>query len=1252
MAKSYNRYPYWDRYSGDGDHKSKNYTQILAVPGRGEQAAEFTEAQSIQRDYLERLGSAIMSEGTIVDGCVLGVGSDGTVTISSGKIFLEGLVRNVPYSTIKLQGFGSENITARVVTSVVTEDNDSTLRDPAQGYENFGLAGAHREKQDVIYEVNGNGAVLFKFKDGQKINDVTTGETDILTDTLARRTYDENGNYKVYGLSLQNRAGSTKEAPMVSVSNGKAYVQGYEVLKTTVQNLEIEPLNQRKAMRFFKDIPNPVPADPLNISIPKGPISEITEITAEKVVTISSWETTIDDTSRAFSKIHDGSKEYENITKIISIECDGVELSQGIDYTNDGYGVVWITSSSNFNKVGKSMKITFAYIADLILNEDYTLETEFGKSLVKISSSTRNMLSTNSRVSVSYSLLLARKDLITLDSEGNLEVLKGIPDEMENTFVPYNLDAGKLEIGYVVVTPVSQLQEDRLGYKIDPIQFFNYKNVRLTQREMYNLSKRIDDLEYNMAMSDLDKEAEEGESATSLKGIYTDGFLGVTKCDLGYSEVGGDKFNACIDYENEELTLSQNVVANELNIKNSSGYGTMGRIITANFHKNHKVLEQNDYTGIMRVNPYAAYDPACYVKISPAVDNWIETENIEIENVETEVKYNTTYNVISRRHVLWGRFKDFLIHSRTKATLSYEGVTKSSTVTSVMEESMIEYMRVKTVVVEGKSFYVSALDSNIVDEVTCYFNGNRVNLTPIVGNAGVEEGTIRNMPNGYFKASFEIPEKTPCGTVEVKLVGVHAGTNPGTSTGVAQYTAEGTLRTTTTTTDTTITQNYNLLVVTKNHYIVDPLAQSFVFTNDTLLCKVGLYFAEKDGSNNSNDLEKVYGGGRPVIVQIRDVVNGYPGENVLAEVSVDSDDVNVPVDPFGGVPVVTNVEFNQPVYCEAGKFYCVVIMSDSNDYSMYYAKLGGKRSDNSYVTTNPYTSGVLFSSSNSSTWTAHQDSDLKFELYDMWFTTSGRLEFEDVDPFGVGENNVPESTQLLSKILLASEYLDHKNAGLSWEYQLYSNSNNTSNKWDWEDWKPIDAYVERDFNYPACKVKVRARINIKGIGSDGREYNLPDTWNGVSVVDSNGDNVAIERTYAPLLADDCLNILCYNDFLSGCYVSRPITMSSDYYNNVKVAYKANLSGGNSWVKAYIKCVEMGNWIELKTDTDGITREESGFDGTFKEYLWEINSSAIATGGEAIDPGKYKYYRIKLVMGANFFWDRPRIKKLRSIMKIV
>lgn len=58
---------------------------------------------------------------------------------------------------------------------------------------------------------------------------------------------------------------------------------------------------------------------------------------------------------------------------------------------------------------------------------------------------------------------------------------------------------------------------------------------------------------------------------------------------------------------------------------------------------------------------------------------------------------------------------------------------------------------------------------------------------------------------------------------------------------------------------------------------------------------------------------------------------------------------------------------------QAKREYAVVVLCDDATTALYVAELGKQDPTRGYVTSQPYQVGVLLSSSNASTWTAHQD---------------------------------------------------------------------------------------------------------------------------------------------------------------------------------------------------------------------------------------------------------------------------------------
>jgi len=79
--------------------------------------------------------------------------------------------------------------------------------------------------------------------------------------------------------------------------------------------------------------------------------------------------------------------------------------------------------------------------------------------------------------------------------------------------------------------------------------------------------------------------------------------------------------------------------------------------------------------------------------------------------------------------------------------------------------------------------------------------------------------------------------------------------------------------------------------------------------------------------------------GIPVTLQIREVVNGYPGQRILPFSRVTLTPDKVQTDPVaGGEP--TTFTFESPVYLQDLTEYCIVLLSDSNNYRVWIAQLG------------------------------------------------------------------------------------------------------------------------------------------------------------------------------------------------------------------------------------------------------------------------------------------------------------------------
>lgn len=135
----------------------------------------------------------------------------------------------------KYTNTASKNIGFLVVEEIVSSDNDSTLLDNAQGSYNYAAPGADRYAINLQLAVKDltttidNFVEIARAVDGELVINLETTVYSAIGDELARRTYDESGDYTVKPWKLQLEDDPLDSTKLIAkLDPGKAYVQGYE----------------------------------------------------------------------------------------------------------------------------------------------------------------------------------------------------------------------------------------------------------------------------------------------------------------------------------------------------------------------------------------------------------------------------------------------------------------------------------------------------------------------------------------------------------------------------------------------------------------------------------------------------------------------------------------------------------------------------------------------------------------------------------------------------------------------------------------------------------------------------------------------------------------------------------------------------------------------------------------------------------------------------------------------------------------
>lgn len=1124
--------PYYNDYD-----PSKKYTTVMAKPGKALQARELTEMQSIFRDLLKRLSDTVLTDGGMVSGMGFTLSESKILTVESGLVYLDGIVQIFEQQSVTITGIGEEKIGIRLEEKIVDHVVDPSLKDPAVGAKNYLQAGADRIQSNVVLTLNDpNSVTIYTFIDGQVQVEPTQSTSDLLTNLLARRTYDESGNYKVDGLTLSTEE-FDDEHVMVVVDSGKAYVLGYEVIKPVSTRVKVQKaiearLIQNESFFYYTGTSR--------YALSNIPVKDITRVQAEVLVT----------RERVIRGTQIGGTDYLTKNSVSRIEKVWIENPDGSiahTYTpNADYQLVnaqaisWSPNGAE-PPLGSTYYVTYRYNKTLEHGTDYKLTALNDKFYVEfLPGGTTPVAET--AFYVDYNFFLARKDLVSMDKDGKIIVTKGQAELQRNVSAPTNNDPNILHLGTVTLMPNSTESIDN-----------TYAVTRLNMEDLQAIVKRVHDIEYNQAVSALDDEAIAGENPTELKGVLSDGFYNLNKCDMFHED-----FNITMDIEQGTITLPT-VAVNSIHpiFTDATKVYKWDRVVTAPLTE-VVVASQTLATHAMLVNPYNAFNKMGVMVLNPAVDNFINEEHIRVDKQVTQ-----TYTLASWWQPggsNWSATEKALYDSVSLTSGSWDsrgdktGVIMSSSARTILDEA-VQFMREITVEFSATNLFPQA------NGLKLYFDGKRVDALPKNADyLGNEVGTLKADSQGRVFGSFKIPPNTPTGTRSLVLENEN-----NTASGV--FTSMGRRRVVETTVLTTRVQFIQQVPV-------DPLAQSFQLSMPRIISSVGIYFGSKDNNNN-------------VVVQLRNMVNGYPGNAVYAETVLTPAEINV--SEHGTVE--TRVRFKDPVLIEANTQYCFAVLTDSDTYTAFVAEMGKRNiADGETVTRQPYLAGVLFSSSNALTWTAHQTMDMKFNLYAAQFEPTGVIEFE------------PTSDVTLDKIVLLSEYLTPNNTGCEWQVRLLNDNDSDSlaNK----SYVPIANYEEMDLSRVVKAFQLKATFKA-------------------------------DPTMSPILAIDALSLLGLETGVEGAYVSRNVVFpESTKFKTVKQIFEGHIPNGCSIVPGF--SINGGTeWIDMS----GVVPTIEAIDTRFNRYTYTYTLPTDAV-----------MFRARLKFTATNSYMRPKARKFMNICK--
>ena len=369
--------------------------------------------------------------------------------------------------------------------------------------------------------------------------------------------------------------------------------------------------------------------------------------------------------------------------------------------------------------------------------------------------------------------------------------------------------------------------------------------------------------------------------------------------------------------------------------------------------------------------------------------------------------------------------------------------------------------------------------------------------------------------------------------------------------------------------------------------IGDPIAQTFFTPKPTesnkvnygvFVTSVDLFFGAKPNvARGSLQL--------PVSVKIAETDNGFPTKKYIASATVKAKDVKVSSSPStSNTATITKFTFDDPVYLLPDTEYALIVQSESPEYEVYIAELGGDvlgADPPRRISEQPY-AGSFFRSQNSSTWTPYQNEDLMFVINKAVFSGSGSVTLNLKD--------VPLSNINVDRLLLNTSRLTFPVGSLDFKVKGVFKSNSAYDNYNYV--KP-----QQEFKYGALLDASNKETSANFLNT--RKISLGNA-NSLQVT---AEFVSTDADLSPIFNKETMMVLVGEHNINNAGVSNTIISIT----NRGAGYNAISTSGNT-VKGSSN-TSLNNAAQLFRETYLANNFNIGF------YYLSVNANAYGTGAE-------------------------------------
>ena len=516
-------------------------------------------------------------------------------------------------------------------------------------------------------------------------------------------------------------------------------------------------------------------------------------------------------------------------------------------------------------------------------------------------------------------------------------------------------------------------------------------NRRFTMRDIGEISKRVDRVEYYTSLSMLENKTAQMDviDPTTGNNRFKNGFAVDGFTDLKLADFTHPDFSAMVAFQARRLVPYFLKAGVSLQARTHANTEVVGELVTIK-PTGLKVIAAQPYASMwMNVNPYAVFTWNGTLTLTPTADYWKDIHyappRVVIVNQTNQVNTTTTSSSSSSSSSSSTRSPQTQVTVTSNTTQSTSSSTSSNTVSA--DESLstvsIPFMRAFDVRFAATGFRPFVKLNGFFEGVnvnTCLRQDGKLKGEPVVTDAAGDARGVFSIPN---TAEFRFS----CGDATLLFTDATSSAEDAESStkGSTGFTSIGELETkrtvNTTTNTTTVVTNTN--INTNRHTTTfrrrqsnggrgggggkDPIAQTFVCgeKGGAFVHSVDVYFKTKAKSV-------------PVFLQIRECVAGFPQYNAEPFGEKAMYPANIAISNDGTAK--TRFVFDSPVYLKAEQEYAIVLLADTQEYNAWIAEMGQNAiGQNLAIAKQPHL-GVFMTSSNGNTWSPNQLQDLKFEV--------------------------------------------------------------------------------------------------------------------------------------------------------------------------------------------------------------------------------------------------------------------------------